>query len=610
MRAALVIIEAFGLDAISWASDIANSCGQALVVVCVSKDSSSHLDKVSANKNDLLQLIATTLSTLEKPGMPKPEVYDCRGPALHRAVLDAINEFDLQQLVLPMDLDQRSSSAHVATRKLIRAAPVDVLAIDVGQCAEPDRILIPQIDGGGSFAIQYAARCVGRDDLGVRVITDVKNPARSNRVFARAKSKLAKNRQESLKQIEAKLPLEKALFEHIATNDLVLFNAESAPKISQMISKLVNLRQERPDTAFAVGVLRAAHAAGSGRIERTLERLRQHAPMLSREQRRDIHALLDSKGGLSTEFVVMMVLSASIASLGLIQSSTAVVIGAMLVAPLMTPLVAIGMSLVQGNPQLFNRAVKAMVVGIVAALGASIAIGLTSPWSELSAEILARGSPNVFDLFIALLSGVAAAFALARPGLAGTLVGVAIAVALVPPLASVGIATIKGHFNVAFGAGVLFSTNLFAIVVGTAIVFRFFGLNAAKRGDEVPRWVQTVLMIVALGLIPVTAVLISNLQSQLHEGVHRPYARPLPPAVRKAITDRVARSPDVRLIMMAQSEIEDGFGIQILLASPGPADTELERDLMEIIRKQLGNRTPAHVLSLREAAASQSDEPN
>ena len=481
MRTVLAILGAYGIDSIQWASAIAQSSGHELIVLCVSKDSASRLDTVGEVRGEQPDLVVQVCTALSAPDMPHPEVYDCRGPLLHRAVLDAVVELGAQQLILPMDLGHRTSSVHAATRRLIHAAPVDVLAIDVGRCRAPERVIIPQIDGGGAFAIQYAARFVGRDDIGVTVLPDGNKIARSRRVFTKTRDRLSEARQGRLELVENELPLDRALADRVVDCDLVLISADSAPKIKQLISKLVSLRQDRPETDFAVGVVREAHAAGSGRLERALERLRQHAPMLTREERRDIHNQLELKGGLSTEFIVMMVLSASIAALGLIQSSTAVVIGAMLVAPLMTPLVAIGMSLVQGNPQLFRRAVNAMLVGIVAALVASMGIGLMSPWTELSSEIHARGAPNVFDLFIALLSGIAAAFALARPGLTGTLVGVAIAVALVPPLASVGISIVKGHFSVAFGAVVLFSTNLFAIVVGTAVVFRYFGLDTNKH---------------------------------------------------------------------------------------------------------------------------------
>ncbi|MCA9311361.1 MAG: DUF389 domain-containing protein, partial [Phycisphaerales bacterium] len=277
----------------------------------------------------------------------------------------------------------------------------------------------------------------------------------------------------------------------------------------------------------------------------------------------------------------------------------AVVIGAMLVAPLMTPLLAIAISLVQGNIRLFRKAWQAMGVGILGALLASMLVGLLSPWNDLSAEVVARGSPNTFDLATALLSGIAAAFALARPGLAGTLVGVAIAVALVPPLATVGISTIKGEFAVTAGAAVLFLTNLVAIVAGAWLVFRLFGLDAGLRGRRTPRWVLLALLALMVALIPTTGLLFRNLQSQISQGVHRPYARPLPAALRASVLDRVAQSPGVDVVFMAESEIEHGFGRKVVLMCPDPVDQALADDIRAILQEDSGDALPVKVLLLR-----------
>jgi len=198
---------------------------------------------------------------------------------------------------------------------------------------------------------------------------------------------------------------------------------------------------------------------------------------------------------------------------------------------------------------------------------------------------------------------MAASFALARPGLAGTLVGVAIAVALLPPLASVGIALVKADLQIAFGAAVLFSTNLLAIIVGSAIVFRLFGVDPTVRGARTPRWVRTSMLLVALSILATTAVLVQNLSMQMHEGVHRAYARPLSPALRESIHERVGRTPGVEIVFMAQSNIEHGFGIEIALASSAGMDPALVADLRTIVRDALGPEQEARILMLQSAPA-------
>jgi uncharacterized hydrophobic protein (TIGR00271 family) len=181
------------------------------------------------------------------------------------------------------------------------------------------------------------------------------------------------------------------------------------------------------------------------------------------------------------DFIVMLAMASAIATLGLLQDSPAVVIGSMLLAPLMTPMIGLGLSIVQANPALGSASGRTIGKGVLLTLAISYLLGLVIPGGELlSQETLARGAPNVLDLLIALFAAVAATVALARPGLSGAVAGVAIATALVPPLCSVGISlAYQGWLN-AFGAGALFVTNLIAIVLASAFTFFLMGVTSAS----------------------------------------------------------------------------------------------------------------------------------
>ncbi len=604
MKTVLIVLAERALDSIPLAAEIARTVGQPLALICADKDGDRRFERVEEPDDETPELVKQALEACKEHGLDHAEVYDSRASRLRRAVLDGALELDASQLVLPMGLDGRSSPLRSITRRLAKAAPFDLLAVDSGGTALPARIVTPQIDGGGAGAISYAARIFANETRPVVVIADPEDQARSERVFKKAKERLAETKREWLTQAPAGASMEVSLKGIVRSGDLVLLSPERPVRIKRVLGTLGALRGEAEGGEVSVAIVRDAHAAGPGRVARAYERLRQYAPPLSRDQRRDICERLDNGGRVSFEFVVMLMLSSAIATLGLIQSSAAVVIGAMLVAPLMTPLVAMGLALVQANQPMFVRAARAMGIGIAGALLASMSIGLLSPWRELSTEVMARGTPNVFDLGIALLSGFAAAFALARPGLMGTLVGVAIAVALVPPLASVGIATVKSDFHVAFGAAVLFITNLFAIIAGAALVFRFFGLDASRGGSRAPKWVRAVSLAIVLGIIPVSAVLVHNLDRQVHEGVSRPYAKPLPPSVRKAIHERVAAEEGVELIMMSQSDGQHDGGIRVLLAGVGPVNPALERDILEIVRTMHEPKTPSRVYYLQAGVTS------
>jgi len=182
-------------------------------------------------------------------------------------------------------------------------------------------------------------------------------------------------------------------------------------------------------------------------------------------------------------FSALMTMSVLIAVMGLLADSTAVVIGAMLVAPLMTPVLGIAAALVMGWPRrVFRQA-------IISAAGAGSAIGLAAltvlvfPGSvdPLPGELVARTSPNLLDLGIALAAGAAGAYAQIRRAASDALTGVAVAVALVPPLGVIGITLALGEFSLASGATFLFLANVAGIVMSAALTFLICGLVPGGR---------------------------------------------------------------------------------------------------------------------------------
>jgi uncharacterized hydrophobic protein (TIGR00271 family) len=606
MSTVLALLDASGLPTLAWAARLVRVSGGPLKILCVETDEAPRFRAVARADDDTPDLLRATLESLAEAGAGDATVYDCRGPRPRRAVLDALRTLEASRLVLHASVGEPSKSHPGLVRRIARAAPTDVLVIDPGALAgeSPARVLVPQHDGAGSYALSTAPRLLDDAAGDIVAIADPNAPARAKRVFERERERAPAAVRPRFRQETPNESIQAGLRAVVQRGDLVLVDAEHAAHVPKTLAALAALRRDRADAPFAVGVTRSADAAGPGRLERAVERLRLHAPTLSRDERKDLYERLERGGRLSTDFAVMLTLSAAIAALGLIQSSAAVVIGAMLVAPLMTPLVAAGMSLVQGNAQLFRASVQAMWVGILGALTVSFLIGSTSPWSDLSAEVVARGSPNLYDLGIALLSGGAAAYALARPGLAGTLVGVAIAVALVPPLAAVGISLSRQEFGVATGAGVLFTTNLLAIILGAALVFRFFGVDGARGPKGAPRWVRTTLAMLAVGIVATTGPLVHNLSTQTRRGVSRPYARPLPPGLRAALLERVAREAGVDILMMAHSDIEHGFGVEVALLCDRDPHPGLRDELLALIRREMGDDIPARVLLLRAAGTT------
>ncbi len=227
-------------------------------------------------------------------------------------------------------------------------------------------------------------------------------------------------------------------------------------------------------------------------------------------------AAVYENGGLSGRYLMMTVISAAIAALGLMLSSPAVVIGAMLVSPMMGPIVAMGFSLALLDWNELKQSLTALGVGVGLALFVAILLTLLSPLKEPTAEILARTRPNFFDLLIAVFSGIAGAYAVIRQR-GETIIGVAIATALMPPVATVGFGLGTGDLSIAGGAFFLFMTNLVAIALAATVTAGFYGFR--PRLLERPKPWRGVAVMVVFVLLAVPLAL--SLRSIAHHPAGR-----------------------------------------------------------------------------------------
>ncbi len=209
-------------------------------------------------------------------------------------------------------------------------------------------------------------------------------------------------------------------------------------------------------------------------------------PVLPKRQA-EVMRELDESGAFNMDYLLLVMLSCIIATFGLVQNSAAVIIGAMLIAPLMSPIARCALALVCGDLRRVWRAAGTLIAGVVIAIVLSTIFGLVVSYSninlfeQLPSEILSRTQPNLFDLVVALAGGAAVAYALARPQLSAALPGVAIATALMPPLCTVGIGLALGQMTVSGGALLLFLVNMFAIVFSTSLVFIVLGFRPLRR---------------------------------------------------------------------------------------------------------------------------------
>ena len=185
----------------------------------------------------------------------------------------------------------------------------------------------------------------------------------------------------------------------------------------------------------------------------------------SEDRYRDLFSDLRRQGKAEPTYVVLMFLSTVLATVGLFLNSASVVIGAMLLAPLMQPIVSSAMGVLRSDQSLLFRSMRTVLSGVLIALFSASVIALILPLENLTDEISARLSPSLLDLMVALVSGVAAAYAQNNSKIVGSLAGVSIAVALVPPLATAGIGLGWMKPYIFYQAFLLFITNFVGIIL-------------------------------------------------------------------------------------------------------------------------------------------------
>ena len=224
-------------------------------------------------------------------------------------------------------------------------------------------------------------------------------------------------------------------------------------------------------------------------------------------------------------FGVLLFLATVIATAGVISDSTATVIGAMIVAPLMLPIMATAAALVVGNTPRAARSALLVLAGATSVIAVSWLVGLLYPdvvSFTTNSQITSRISPRLLDLVAALAAGAAGAFAMSRDDIADSLPGVAIAISLVPPLCVVGVSLAYGEVDAALGALLLFTVNVLAILLAGGGVLAVLGLYKATTVKLSGHGRRNAFILLVLGVlivaIPLTLTgrkIVRDVQSQI-----------------------------------------------------------------------------------------------
>jgi uncharacterized hydrophobic protein (TIGR00271 family) len=512
-------------------------------------------------------------------------------------ILDTAREEDVDLILLGWRGYTRSAGASMGPiiDAVIRDAPCEVTVVKGEEWRDAGRILVPT--AGGPHA-PIAARLA----MILSEAYDSQVTALHVQLGRATPQQMEENRQRIARTLnglpfshppQQKVIIAESVVEGIVREaekyDLVLLGASEEGLFDQFVFGSIpqQIAARVPKTAVIVRRYGGPTEFWTRKLARGLLRL---FPRLNIEEQLELREAMSDSARPGVNFFVLIVLSSIIATLGLLLNSAAVVIGAMLVAPLMSPILGFSLGMVLGDVRLIRLSIEAMFKGVALALVIAVLIGIVSPIKDLTEEIMIRTQPTLLDLTVALASGMAGAYSLSREEVSAALPGVAIAAALMPPLGVAGLGLSLGRPQVAGGAFLLFLANIAAISLAGVIVFILLGVRSQTWHPEAHRrirrgligFVLLVLVIaIPLGIIMAGIVQRSNTRNE----------------IRQVLTERVD-TRDRELVDFEHQTEQGRLLVVATVRSVDPLQEPAVDDIAAALRGRLGRPVTLEVVTL------------
>lgn len=517
------------------------------------------------------------------------------GRNIAQAILDTAREEESDLILLGWRGQTAEGEAQLGqvVDEVVRNAPCDVALVKGREVKDLKRILVPTAGGphaplAARLGLQLAADCDGRVTM-LYVVPRGSGQAGHPQAYERIEATIA-----DLPHVELAEPhiieadgdiVESILGESARGYDLTLLGASNMGIVDRLVFGNVPERFAREANT---PVIMTKHFGGPARywsyqVWRAVDRL---FPDLSSEEQVTLYRRLRTDARPDINYFIMIVLASIVATLGLLQNSAAVIIGAMLVAPLMSPILGVSMAIVRADFRLLSLAIEAALKGAVGAVIIAIVLTLIVPADLAGSEILARTHPTILDMIVALASGAAGAYALGRKEVAAALPGVAIAAALMPPLAVVGIGIAGGNGPVAGGAMLLFITNLIAISVAGAVVFELLGIRPRPGHDHHLRHGFAIsFLLLTLISIPLAAILANSMETSHQKDI-----------VLEAVQEHLNTwKVDADVVDVTYAREGDGSAVSLTIRCSTPIDETRITQLGQNIQRRLNIPVSMHV---------------
>jgi uncharacterized hydrophobic protein (TIGR00271 family) len=528
-------------------------------------------------------------------------------------------ECDLILLTWPVKTPQEGTRMGRVLDPVVRNAPCDVAVVayqaatSIDAEEDDDRlnirnILVPTAGGPHAPLATRLALLLAREFQAATRTVYVARPDASDAELAQGRERIQSTLQtmrEALHTLlkvepsENDLPLESIVVQSPSIvdgiiqagtdSDLVFIGASEESLIDQVIFGTL---PEQLARSCPTPVVMVKRYRGLSRfwLQRIWDSLSRALPKLTLEEQVEVYKRVRRDARPDTDFFVMMGLAATIATYGLLQGSAAVIIGAMLVAPLFTPILAGSLAVVQGDIRMLRLSLEAALKGIALAIGLAVVLTAISPLRTLTAEISSRTSPNLFDLAVALASGAAGAYAIARKDVATALPGVAIAAALVPPLCVIGVGVAMGNPRVTGGATLLFGTNLIAITLAGSTTLLLLGFRPAAGAEREARlrlgFLTSLVLLTAI-TIPLAIIFVDAVQTYQTEQV-----------IERVITEQLSPHDGVTLVEFVQMEQGDELIVRAEVNTTEPLDETLAFELSQALREGLGQPVTLQLIAV------------
>ena len=270
---------------------------------------------------------------------------------------------------------------------------------------------------------------------------------------------------------------------------------------------------------------------------------------------------------LNLNYLVLILGSCVIATFGLLSNSAAVIIGAMIIAPLMLPIRGLAFGALEGNVVLFRKGLMAVVVGTILAIFLAWFLGSLVRLPDFGSEVLARSKLTLLDLGIAVAAGGISGFAKIQPKVSGTLAGTAISVALMPPICVVGLGLSQANWSLSRGASLLYLTNLLGITLSCMLTFLMAGYTPLNRAHKALGWALalTAILLIPLGVSFAELIRQAQLEASLKRALLNRTITFREVELIKSDTNWLTKPPEVRLTVRS-SQVLTPKQVQLLEA--------------------------------------------